>query len=192
MFHSHFCLLSHFSSSGVVCTLNFSILLLQLQVDNGPNQNLNSKALSAPNLSALDFPALSPTDTRSSVPTFSPHDQQQSANSYRSLEKELLMFKSSSTSPSLGATDFASAVRKMASQDSSLWKYDKTPSPNSTIGSSRSSHPLANGYGGAGAGAGNGRGGYVDRLVNRSSSRSAPVWLETGDAVGNVFDEYYL
>ena len=148
---------------------------------------MNSKALSAPNLSALDFPALSPTDNQNRGPTFSGPDQQQNINSYRSLEKELLMFKSSSTAPSLGATDFASAVRKMASQDSSIWKYDRNLSPNSTIGSSRSSIALASSYSG-----GNGRGSYGDRLANRSSSRSAPVWLETGDAVGNVFVETYL
>ncbi|XP_071733623.1 polyadenylate-binding protein-interacting protein 7-like isoform X2 [Rutidosis leptorrhynchoides] len=172
-------------ANGCDMNLTFEMLTqLEHQVDNGLNQNLNSKALSAPNLSALDFPALSPTDNRNNVPTFSPNDQQQSLNSYRSLEKDLLMFKTSPTSPSLGATDFASAVRKMASQDSSLWKYDKTP-PNSTIGSSRSSHTLASSYGGSG----NGRAGYGDRLVNRSSSRSAPVWLETGDAVAHMYSE---
>lgn len=156
------------------------IIWLQLQVDNGLNQNLNSKVLSAPNLTALDFPALSPTDSQNNVAPFSVHDQQQS---YRSLEKELLMFKSSSIAPSLGATDFASAVKKMAAHDSSIWKYDKNHSPTSTIGSSRSSHNLSSSYG---------RSSYGDRLANRSSSRSAPVWLETGEAVGNVFDETYM
>ncbi|KAJ9550653.1 hypothetical protein OSB04_014698 [Centaurea solstitialis] len=169
------------------CDLNLTIEMLtqlELQVDGSLNQNLNSKALSAPNLSALDFPALSPTDNQNRVPTFSGHDQQQNVNSYRSLEKELLMFKSSSTAPSLGATDFASAVRKLASQDSSIWKYDRNPSPNSTIGSSRSSLALASSYSG-----GHGRGSYGDRLASRSSSRSAPVWLETGDAVANMYSE---
>ncbi|KAM0014256.1 putative polyadenylate-binding protein-interacting protein/7, CUE [Helianthus debilis subsp. tardiflorus] len=174
------------------CDLNLTIEMLtqlELQVDNGLNQNLNSKALSAsaPNLSAMDFPALSPTDNHNNVATFSRHDQQQNINDYRSLEKELLMFKSSTTAPSLGATDFAAAVRKMASQDPSIWKYDKNPSPNSFTGSSRSSHSLAGGYGG-----GHGRSGsYGDRLVNvnRSSTRSAPVWLETGEAVANMYSE---
>ncbi|KAK1418341.1 hypothetical protein QVD17_27484 [Tagetes erecta] len=162
------------------CDLNLTIEILtqlELQVDNGLNQNLNSKVLSAPNLTALDFPALSPTDSQNNVAPFSVHDQQQN---YRSLEKELLMFKSSSISPSLGATDFASAVKKMASHDSSIWKYDKNHSPTSTIGSSRSSQNLASGYG---------RSNYGDRLANRSSSRSAPVWLETGEAVANMYSE---
>ncbi|PWA65556.1 hypothetical protein CTI12_AA334920 [Artemisia annua] len=169
------------------CDLNLTIEMLtqlELQVDNGLNQNMNSKTLSAPNLSALDFPALSPTENQNAVPTFSRHDQQQSLNSYRSLEKELLMFKTSPTSPSLGATDFASAVRKMAPQDSSIWKYERNHSPNSTIGSSRSSHSFSSGYGG-----GNGRSSYGERGANRSSSRSAPVWLETGDAVANMYSE---
>ncbi|XP_076901154.1 polyadenylate-binding protein-interacting protein 7-like [Bidens hawaiensis] len=168
------------------CDLNLTVemlMQLELQVDNGLklNPNLNSKTLSAPNLSSLDFPALSPTDNQNNIPTFSVHDHQQNNNnnnSYRSLEKELLMFKSSSFSPSLGATDFASAVKKMAAHDSSIWKYDNNRSPNST-GSSRSSHNLASGYG------------YGDRLVHRSSNRfgSAPVWLETGDAVANMYSE---
>lgn len=170
------------------CDLNLTIEMLtqlELQVDNGLNHNLNTKVLSAPNLSSLDFPALSPTDNHHNMSPFSGHNQHQNVQNsppYRPLEKDLLMFKSSSTSPSLGATDFASAVRKMASQDSSIWKYDRNPSPNSTIGSSRSSY--SSGYGG-----GHGRGGYGERVVNRGSTRSAPVWLETGDAVANMYSE---
>ncbi|KAI3682097.1 hypothetical protein L2E82_50129 [Cichorium intybus] len=161
--------------------LNLTIEMLtqlELQVDGGFNQNLNSKALSAPNLSAMDFPALSPTDDQNGV--------QQHINSYRPLEKEnLLMFKSSSGGlPSGGATDFAAAVRKMASQDSSIWKYNRNPSQDSTIGSSRSSHVLASAYNG-----GHGRVNYGDRLSGRNSNRSSPVWLETGDAVANMYSE---
>lgn len=165
--------------------LNLTIEMLtqlELQVDGGGlNQNLNSKALSSPNLSAMDFPALSPTDDQNGV--------QQHINPYRPLEKEnLLMFKSSSGGaplPSGGATDFASAVRKMASQDSSIWKYNRNPSQDSTIGSSRSSHVLASAYNNGG----HGRVSYGDRLGGRSSNRSAPVWLETGDAVANMYSE---
>lgn len=171
------------------CDLNLTVEMLtqlELQVDNDVNHNMNSKALSAPNLTALDFPALSPTDNQNNMSVFSGHDNQQNINSYRSLEKELLMFKSSSsTAPSLGASDFASAVRKMSPQDSSIWKYDKNNSPNSTIGSSRSSHNIA----GGGFGGGHGRSGIGDRLANRSSTRSAPVWLETGEAVANMYSE---
>ena len=91
------------------------------------------------------------------------------------------MFKSRSSLPSRGAIDFASAVRKMASQDSGVWKYDKNGSADSTVGSSRSSHGSANTYSAA-----PGRGVYANRLQTRGSAHSAPVWLETGDAVGNI------
>ncbi|KAI3772207.1 hypothetical protein L6452_03388 [Arctium lappa] len=168
--------------------LNLTIEMLtqlELQVDGGFNQNLNSKALSAPNLSAMDFPALSPTEGQNGVPKFLGDDHQQHINPYHPLEKDnLLMFKSSSAAPSGGATDFASAVRKMASQDSSIWKYNRNPSQDGTIGSSRSSHVLASAYNG-----GHGRANYGDRLTNRNSSRSAPVWLETGEAVANMYSE---
>lgn len=169
--------------------LNLTIEMLtqlELQVDGGLNQNLNSsKALSAPNLSGLDFPALSVAEGQNGVPKFAGDEIQQNINPYRYSEKEnLLMFKSTSSAPSRGATDFASAVRKMASEESSIWKYDRNGSPDGSIGSSRSSHVLASSYNG-----GQGRNIYGDRLPNRGSARGAPVWLETGEAVGNMYSE---
>ncbi|OMO86444.1 hypothetical protein COLO4_21160 [Corchorus olitorius] len=170
------------------CDLNLTIEMLtqlELQVDGGFNQNLNSKTLSAPNLSALDFPALTVSDSQSGPPKYTGDDLQHSANPYRSSDKEnMLMFKSSSSIPSRGAVDFASAVRKMASQDSAIWKYDRNGSVDSTVGSSRSSHGSANTYSTA-----PGRGVYGNRLQTRGSARSAPVWLETGDAVANLYSE---
>ncbi|KAI3694672.1 hypothetical protein L1987_77640 [Smallanthus sonchifolius] len=169
----------YFANAG---DLNLTIEMLtqlELQVDGGFNQNLNSKVLSAPNLSAMDFPALSPVDGQSG------DDHQHRINPYHPLENDnLLMFKSSTTAPSGGATDFASAVRKMASQDSGVWKYNRNSYQDTTIGSSRSSHVLASSYSD-----GHGRMNYGDRLANRNSSRSAPVWLETGDAVANMYSE---
>ncbi|KAL4556171.1 hypothetical protein LXL04_038814 [Taraxacum kok-saghyz] len=105
------------------CDLNLTIEMLtqlEFQVDNGLKQNLNSKALSAPNRRALDFPTLPPTDN-----PFSRHEyaygQQRNVNSYRFLKKVLLMFKSSyNTLSSIGPT-------YVASQDSSIWKYDRIP-----------------------------------------------------------------
>ncbi|XP_071696598.1 polyadenylate-binding protein-interacting protein 7-like [Rutidosis leptorrhynchoides] len=132
---------------------------LELQVDSGFNQNQNSKVLSAPNLNAMDFP-----DRQNGV------DHQQRINPYHPLFA--------------GATDFSSAVKKLASHESSIWNYNKNPSQDITIGSSRSSHVLASAYNG-----GHGRLSYGDRLANRNSSRSAPVWLETGDAVANMYSE---
>ncbi|KAK1434828.1 hypothetical protein QVD17_00582 [Tagetes erecta] len=168
----------YFANAG---DLNLTIEMLtqlELQVEGGFNHNLNSKVLSAPNLSAMDFPALSPADAQSG------DDRQLHANPYHPLDKDnLLMFKSSTTAPSGGATDFASAVRKMASQDSGVWKYNRNYQ-DATIGSSRSSHVLASSYGD-----GHARMNYGDRLSSRNSSRSAPVWLETGDAVANMYSE---
>ncbi|KAJ0090128.1 hypothetical protein Patl1_13742 [Pistacia atlantica] len=167
------------------CDLNLTIEMLtqlELQVDSGFNQNLNSKTLSAPNLSAMDFPALTVPEGQGGPPKYSGDDFQQSGNPYRSSDKEnLLMFKTSSSIPSRGAGDFASAVRKLASQDSGVWKYDRNGSADTTIGSSRSSNVLASAYNGS-----HGRGVYADRLQNRGSARTAPVWLETGEAVGNI------
>ncbi|KAK9273996.1 hypothetical protein L1049_018810 [Liquidambar formosana] len=104
------------------CDLSLTIEMLtqlELQVDGGFNQNLNSKTLPAPNLSALDFPALTVQDGQNGLQKFVGDDLQHSVNPYRSSDKDnLLLFKSSSSSPSRGAIDFASAVRKLASQDS--------------------------------------------------------------------------
>ncbi|XP_015572940.1 polyadenylate-binding protein-interacting protein 7 [Ricinus communis] len=169
--------------------LNLTIEMLtqlELQVDGGFNQNMNSKALSAPNLSAMDFPALPVPDSQNSPSKYSGDDIQQSGNPYRSSDKEnILLFKSSSSTPSRGgAIDFASAVRKLASQDSGIWKYERNGSADSAVGSSRSSHVLASSYS-----SGNGRGIYSERAQNRGSARAAPVWLETGEAVANMYSE---
>ncbi|XP_060208619.1 polyadenylate-binding protein-interacting protein 7 [Lycium barbarum] len=168
--------------------LNLTIEMLtqlELQVDGGLNQSMNSKALSAPNLSALDFPALSVADNQNNSLKYSGGDVQQNVNPYRSSEKEsTLLFRSGSSIPSRGATDFASAVRKMASQDSGIWKYDRTGVADASVGSSRNSPVLASSYNG-----GQSRGVYGDRLQSRGSTRAAPVWLETGEAVANIYSE---
>ncbi|CAN0918360.1 Polyadenylate-binding protein-interacting protein 7 [Linum grandiflorum] len=170
------------------CDLNLTIemlIQLELQVDAGYSQSMNSKTLSAPNLNAMDFPALSMQESQNGTSKYAIDDVQQSINSYQSPEKEnLLLFKSGTSFPSRGATDFASAVRKMALQDSSVWKYERNGPADSTVGSSRSSNVLASTYS-----SGQGRGMYADRVHNRSSSRAAPTWLETGEAVGHLYSE---
>lgn len=144
------------------------------------NQTLNSKALSTPNLSALNFAALSVTDCQNGLTKFV-GDVNQSISPYQSSEKDrALLLRYSTSIPSRGATDFASSVRKMASQDPSIWKYDRNGSSDSSIGSTRSSQVQASSYS-----SGHGRGLYGDRLQNRGSSHASPLWLETGDAVGN-------
>ncbi|KAG8375774.1 hypothetical protein BUALT_Bualt10G0135300 [Buddleja alternifolia] len=164
--------------------LNLTIEMLtqlELQVDEGLNQTLNSKAMSTPNLSPLDFPALSVRDGQNG---FAGDDIHQNVSPYQSTGKESSILFRSSSIPSRGATDFASAVRKMASQDSSIWKYDRNGSSDTSTGSSRSSHVLASSYS-----SGQGRGVYGDRLQNRGSAHPSPVWLETGEAVANMYSE---
>lgn len=143
---------------------------------------MNSKTLSTPNLTSMDFPAL-PVPDKTNLRKYTGDELQQNVNSYGSSEKDnMLLFRSSSSVSAKSATDFASAVRKLSSQDSCLWKYDRSGSADVAVGSSRNSHALSGSYH-----AGAGRSAYSDRMQGRSSARAAPVWLETGDAVGNAF-----
>jgi hypothetical protein len=133
----------------------------------------------------MDFPALASTNGQTTTAKYAADNVQQSGNPYLPSGKDLLMFKTSSSIPSRGATDFASAVRKLASQDSGIWKYDRNGSGDASTGSSRSLNVLASAYNG-----GQGRTNFGDRLQNRGSARPAPVWLETGDAVGKYICLY--
>lgn len=138
--------------------------------------------MSAPNLTALDFPALSAGDGQNGIRKYHEDELQPNGSPYRPSEKEnLLLFRSSSSIPSRGPIDFASAVRKMASQDSGIWKYDGNGPTDVSVGSSRTSHASAGSYI-----SGQGRGIYGDRVQGRSPARAAPSWLETGEAVGNI------
>ncbi|KAI3997460.1 hypothetical protein MKX01_008067 [Papaver californicum] len=170
------------------CDMNLTVEMLaqlELQVDGGFSPNLSSKTLSAPNLTAMDFPALSESDSQNGLPKYAGDDTQQIPSPYRSADKEnLLLFRTSSSGAPRGAIDFASAVKKLASQDSGPWKYEKNGSASATIGSSRSSHVLASSYSG-----GHGKPTYGDRLQNYGSARGAPAWLETGDSVANLYSE---
>ncbi|XP_047176203.1 polyadenylate-binding protein-interacting protein 7-like isoform X1 [Vigna umbellata] len=168
------------------CDLHLTIEMLtqlEIQVDGSSfNQNLSPKTVSAPNLSAMEFPALTSSNGQSTAKYAA--DSVQSGNPYLSSDKDMLMFKFSSSTPSRGSVDFASAVRKLASQDSGIWKYDKNGSGDASTGSSRSLNVLASAYNG-----GQGRANFSDRLQNSGSARAAPVWLETGDAVANMYSE---
>ncbi|XP_062098693.1 pentatricopeptide repeat-containing protein At4g33170-like [Humulus lupulus] len=170
------------------CELNLTVeMLIQLehQVDSGFSPNPSPKTLSAPNLTAMDFPALSATDGQNGPRKYTGDEFPQSGYPYRSSDKEnLLLFKSSSSIPSRGSVDFATAVRKLAAQDSGVWKYERDNSTDAAIGSSRSSHSLTSNYS-----SGQGRGTYGDRLQSRGSARAAPIWLETGEAVANMYSE---
>ncbi|WOG85526.1 hypothetical protein DCAR_0104716 [Daucus carota subsp. sativus] len=168
--------------------LNLTIEMLtqlELQVEGGINQSHSSKALSAPNLTALDFPALSAGDGQNGIRKYHEDELQPNGSPYRPSEKDnLLLFRSGSSIPSRGAIDFASAVRKMASQDSGIWKYDGNGATDVSVGSSRASHSSSGSYLG-----GQGRGIYGDRVQGRSPARAAPAWLETGEAVANMYSE---
>ncbi|KAG9458037.1 hypothetical protein H6P81_002545 [Aristolochia fimbriata] len=171
------------------CDLNSTIEMLtqlELQSDSGFSQNLNSKTLSAPNLSTLDFPALPATDAQAGIPKYAGDDLQQAVNPFRSVDKDnLLLFKSSSSATNSRAIDFASAVRKLAAQDSGQWKYERNGVSDASVGTSRNPQVLASSY------AGHPRSAYGggDRLQNYGASRTAPVWLDTGEAVANMYSE---
>ncbi|XP_021762160.1 polyadenylate-binding protein-interacting protein 7-like [Chenopodium quinoa] len=170
------------------CDLNLTVEMLtqlELQVDGAFNQNMNLKTLSAPNLTSMDFPALPVPDNKTNLQKYTGDELQQNVNSYGSSEKDnLLLFRSNSSLSAKGATDFASAVRKLSPQDPCLWKYDRSGSADIAVGSSRNSHALSGSYH-----TGAGRSAYSDRMQGRSSARAAPVWLETGEAVGNLYTE---
>ncbi|CAO2820439.1 unnamed protein product [Amaranthus hypochondriacus] len=157
---------------------------LELQVDGGLIQNMNPKTLSAPNLTSMDFPALPVPENKTNLRKYTGDELQQNVNSYGSSEKDNLLLIRSSSLSAKGATDFASAVRKLSPQDSSLWKYDRSGLSDVAVGSSRSSHASSGSYN-----TGAGRSAYGDRMQGRGSTRAAPVWLETGDAVANLYSE---
>ncbi|EPS65524.1 hypothetical protein M569_09253 [Genlisea aurea] len=175
----------YFASGGDMNVTIDMLTQLEHQFDGTVNQNLDSKTLSSPTLSALDFPALSSaSDGQGGLAGFPGDDLHLSPSSYRSSGAETgALFRSNPSMPSRIATDFASAVRKMASRDAGIWKYDRNGSPDADIGSSRSSQILASSYNGGGLA----RSSPVDRLPN--SSRASPVWLETGTAVANMYSE---
>lgn len=166
------------------CDLNLTIEMLtqlELQVDGAFNQNGNSKTLSAPNLTSMDFPALPVPDNKANLPR---DGLQRTANPYGSGKDNMLLFKSGSSLTAKGASDFASAVRKQASQDGGLWTYDRNSSADITIGTNRSSRAISASYNSGAA-----KNAYIDRLQGHGSARAAPVWLETGDAVANLYSE---
>ncbi|XP_074581663.1 polyadenylate-binding protein-interacting protein 7 [Curcuma longa] len=154
------------------CDLNLTIEILtqlELQVDSNFDPNGDSNPLGAPNFSPLDFPALPVADSQNGLPKYG--DNQHGSDSYRS------------PAISKGEIDFASTVRKLASQDSGHWKFERNGSADVNAGSSRSSHLLGSTYNG------NTKTAYGDKWSSSSAVRSSPVWLETGDAVANIYSE---
>lgn len=149
-----------------------SMFRLQLQVDNGLNHNMRPKfPAPAPSLTPMDFPALGISN---SPAQFGGDDVQQTGHHYQSAGKDNMFFFKSVSQP--GSVDYVSAVKKLASQDSGLWKYEGNDSGDSSIGSSRNYHASLGGAYKSGRG---------KSMLNQSPNRPTPVaWLETGDAVG--------
>ncbi|GAB2222870.1 hypothetical protein Drorol1_Dr00017001 [Drosera rotundifolia] len=199
------------------CDLHLTMEMLaqlELQVDGGLNLNPTLKSSSTPSISPRDFPALSPNKAslpnyaggdvphtanhhgssdkenmllfnKASLPNYAGGDVPHTANRHGSSDKEnMLLFKSGPSLPSRGSVDFASAVRKLASPDSNVWKFDQNGSADGFVGSSRTSNVLTSSYNDGAA-----RSVYVEKYQGRGTARAAPVWLETGEAVGNLYSE---
>ncbi|GER35360.1 small MutS related domain-containing family protein [Striga asiatica] len=141
--------------------LNLTIEMLtqlEAEMNRGCNQILNSKNLPTTNLSGSDFPALCLTNVRNG------------------LGKDCTLFFSPFPSAqSRRAIDLGSAVEKMASQDSSIWAYEKKGSSATSVGSSRSLQLLGSSYN-----SGQGRGICSNAVQNRANMYSE-MWEEARD-----------
>ncbi|ONK66079.1 uncharacterized protein A4U43_C06F3940 [Asparagus officinalis] len=156
------------------CDLNLTVEILtqlELQVDANFCQNANPKSSEAPSFNMLDFPALTAAESNSGMSKLDGEDLQ-SAFTYRS-----------SSNVSRGTVDFASTVRKLASEDSAHRKYERNRPADGFISSSRSSQLLNSSYNS------NTKVPYGDKGRSSAAGRAAPVWLETGDAVANLYSE---
>jgi hypothetical protein len=138
-----------------------------MQVDPTPHHALKL-AQSTPNFSTGDFPAL---------PTAENH------NGFNKGDVDVLSIfngRGSSTLSS-GAGDFVSAVRKLASQNSSHFKFKKAPE----YGNGVSALSLPRQYSsGTKQSSGN-------KFQSAANTRVTP-WLETGDAVGNTLSDKFI
>ena len=78
---------------------------------------------------------------------FADDNIQQGVNPYQSSDKDnLLVLKSNSSIPSRGVTYFTSTVKKLATQNSSIWKFDRNGTADINVGSSNSLHVLASSH----------------------------------------------
>ncbi|XP_072977542.1 polyadenylate-binding protein-interacting protein 7-like [Typha angustifolia] len=160
------------------CDLNLTVeLLTQLenQVDGGVGQNMNSKSFAPPSPSMLDFSSLTIADSQNDYLKFYMEDTQQAAN----------MYKSPSSIVS-GDTYSALPERELASLDARHWRYRRDGSSVSSGGSSRSSQHLTSSFS-------HNRDMVSDSKLPNSvgicGANLAPTWLETGEAVANMYLE---
>ncbi|XP_072977606.1 polyadenylate-binding protein-interacting protein 7-like isoform X1 [Typha angustifolia] len=154
------------------CDLKLTIEILtqlETQVDGRFYQDPDLKASTAPSLSMLDFPELLTVEAQNGLSKYIPEDVQGASNEY------------SSSTPFSGAINLASAVCKLASRDSGSFKIEKKGAENCSVGSSTSSQVLTKQYDlNSKLVAGN-------KLQGVSSAWDALVWLETGEAVANMY-----
>ncbi|KAG1366374.1 polyadenylate-binding protein-interacting protein 7 [Cocos nucifera] len=142
------------------CDLNLTIEILtqlELQVDGGFNQNPNTKSLATPSLS---IPALPVADAQNGLLKYTGEDKQQTPNTYRSASS---IFR--------GDRDFASTVRKIATQSNGHCGYERNGSAEGVLCSTRSSQLLVSSYG-------HGKMAYGDKLQSSGATQATPVWLE--------------
>lgn len=156
---------------------------LELQDDVVSQQSFHTRTPSAPNLTSMDFPALS-SEMLNGLSQYTDSEVQQAVNTFRREEADKLFFSGRSNfGGSRSATDFATVVRKSAS-DSGQWKYEKNGAVDINLGSSRNAQVSS------GSSAVNSRVINGDRLRSYTSTRqNQQLWLETGEAVASMYSD---
>lgn len=139
-------------------------------MDGGFTQSQNLKSMATPNLNALDFPALPVTDSGNRFTIYSRDNIQQTQDLYRYRPPSSLF---------RGPPDFASAVRKLASQDNGTWKLERNGSVDGFGSSGVNRQLLTNSY------KGHGKLAHENKLQGLGAAQAGPVWLDTGEAVGS-------
>ncbi|KAG6391155.1 hypothetical protein SASPL_148907 [Salvia splendens] len=157
-------------SNGGDLNLTINVLTqLELRVDGGSTQTLSSKAFSTPNISSSNLPPLRvPNGPRKLAGEY---QQNVSPNWSTDSSRQVRSF---STIPS---SHFSPAARRTASQESSIWKYDRN-------GSSDARQVLASAYN-----RGQTNSIYGDRFQSRGSPLTSPARLQTGLSYANKYSE---
>uniref|UniRef100_A0A0D6QXS5 Smr domain-containing protein n=1 Tax=Araucaria cunninghamii TaxID=56994 RepID=A0A0D6QXS5_ARACU len=175
----------YYASGGDLNLTMEMLTQLELQEDAGSNHSFNTKSSSTPNLTSMDFPALSSAEMLNGLSQYTEDDVQQAVNTYKRGEGDKLFLTGFNTSGnSIAAADFAAVVRKNASENSGQWKYDRNGAMDVKLGSGRNSQVSRASF------AANSRVINGDRLRSSTNVRQTPqTWLETGEAVANMYSE---
>lgn len=144
----------------------------QLELQDGDlNKHLNAKSWSVPSLSKLDMHSFPVAEPHNGTLKYT-RDHHQVPNVYRSPSG---VFR--------GSADFGSTARKISLLDGIHWKPERNGSADGSIGSSRNPQFLASLHNG------HGKLLYGDKSPKLGTSRAAPLWLESGEAVANMASE---